>query len=390
MANAATPTQINVAAAGVREDRLALWRERHTRMLRMVVGSYAVDTLLLLAFWLTGAVPLASALLYGVTAAASSLGFYAVIQWAPAPWFKRHVIVLLQMVVAVLHNLAFVVWAPQVGALMLPVLFIVYAFGTLSMRRGLLVTTCLGLTVLVGMALAESEPLAFPMATLAQRLMCGLWVSSILARCVFIGRFGARIRESLNRRNVELEVTHGQLEALALRDELTGALNRRSIMQVLAGEASKFEQGGPPFGAALFDLDHFKQINDIHGHVVGDHVLRRFTTVVASELRSGDRLGRYGGEEFLVVVGAGTSLSALLRVGERARHRLAEVDWADLSQGLSVTVSVGVALARNGESTEALIERADGALYRAKREGRNRVCLDGAADQASSGIPLSA
>ena len=105
-------------------------------------------------------------------------------------------------------------------------------------------------------------------------------------------------------------------------------------------------------------------------------MLRRFTTVVASELRSGDRLGRYGCEEFLVVVGADTSLPALLRVGERARHRLADVDWADLSQSLCVTVSVGVALARRGEAMEALIERADIALYRAKREGRNRVCSD--------------
>ena len=128
-----------------------------------------------------------------------------------------------------------------------------------------------------------------------------------------------------------------------------------------------------PFAVALFDIDLFKHVNDEHGHLVGDEVLRRFVIAAAAAIRGTDRLGRYGGEEFLLVMPTTDREDAAVAAAERIRESVRAVDWAGLNAGLDVTVSAGIGLARVGESVEALLGRADTALYAAKHAGRNCV-----------------
>ena len=128
-----------------------------------------------------------------------------------------------------------------------------------------------------------------------------------------------------------------------------------------------------PFAVALFDVDLFKRVNDEHGHLVGDEVLRRFSDAATGAIRAVDRLGRFGGEEFLVLMPATDSAVAAVAAADRIRGALNLVDWSSLHCGLGVTVSAGVTVARAGDTVEALIGRADVALYTAKREGRDCV-----------------
>jgi len=118
----------------------------------------------------------------------------------------------------------------------------------------------------------------------------------------------------------------------------------------------------------LFDIDHFKQFNDQHGHEAGDRVLKTLATTVESCLRAGDRFGRWGGEEFLILTGIDPKGAELL--AERLRRKVEEIDLGDLGQ---VTISIGVASYHPGDNRKQLVARADQAMYQAKSEGRNRV-----------------
>jgi diguanylate cyclase (GGDEF)-like protein len=162
----------------------------------------------------------------------------------------------------------------------------------------------------------------------------------------------------------------------ATRDALTGALNRRTVVEGLKRELMRAQRDGGAVGVILMDLDHFKRINDTYGHPVGDLVLHEAVQRIQRELRPHDMLGRYGGEEFLLVLPGCTAVDAAT-IAERLRRRLAD-EPMNLSVGqLSITSSFGVASsAEVRHDAESLMRLADASLYRAKHEGRNRVVLD--------------
>jgi len=163
---------------------------------------------------------------------------------------------------------------------------------------------------------------------------------------------------------------HAQLmQALATTDPLTGLPNRRALDECLQAALAAAQRHGEPVSVALIDVDHFKRVNDRYGHAAGDRVLVQLGHRLAADLRASDRLGRWGGEEFLLVSGH-TPLAAALELAERLR---ASVAGFSFGHGEPVTVSVGVAQVRQGDDAERLLERADAALYRAKDAGRNRV-----------------
>ena len=163
------------------------------------------------------------------------------------------------------------------------------------------------------------------------------------------------------------------LRRTAERDALTGGFNRRTLDQHAAREC-KLAGNHKPLSVLFLDLDWFKRINDTHGHPCGDECLRKVAATLRAELRPQDVFGRYGGEEFLVLLPGQDAASARL-VGERLRQAVesAVVDWQ--GEPLRFTVSIGLAVLRDGDDPEKLLARADKALYRAKREGRNRVCV---------------
>ncbi|MCE0731882.1 GGDEF domain-containing protein [Halomonas sp. G15] len=161
-----------------------------------------------------------------------------------------------------------------------------------------------------------------------------------------------------------------RLEFLARHDELTGLLNRRAGLALLEEEIARSQRYVTPLCVATCDLDHFKRVNDRHGHAAGDAVLREAASRMRSTLRQHDHLVRMGGEEFMVVL-PGISRREGWRAMERLRLQLAATPLEQ--PPLTLTLSAGVTEFSAGESADALMERADQALYRAKREGRNRV-----------------
>jgi len=162
----------------------------------------------------------------------------------------------------------------------------------------------------------------------------------------------------------------------ALRDPLTETGNRVAMEQALQREFELARRHGQPISVLMLDIDHFKQINDNYGHSVGDVVLKTVAASIKDQLRNIDRVFRYGGEEFLILL-SNTHREAAALVGERLRHAAQVQDYEGDGQLVSLTVSLGCATLLPGESMESLLRRADGALYVAKREGRNRLTMAG-------------
>ena len=171
-----------------------------------------------------------------------------------------------------------------------------------------------------------------------------------------------------------------QLEALASMDPLTGAGNRRSMERDLAHATRDADPSRMPCAVVILDLDHFKRVNDLHGHEAGDRVLIDFVGILRTHLRRGDRLYRYGGEEFVVLLND-TDVQGLNAVVRKLR---AQVRQHLLSPTGRVTVSMGVAIWQPGEDWSGMLGRADAALFMAKRNGRDCVMWDRAPDMLSA------
>ncbi len=166
---------------------------------------------------------------------------------------------------------------------------------------------------------------------------------------------------------------HQQLKSRASTDELTGVLMRRALREMAPAAVARAQNAGREAALVMLDLDRFKTINDVHGHVVGDAVLHHTAQVLQAQLRPDALLGRFGGEEFMVLVDVG-DIAAARAVAERLRLAMASTPCpVSGGRAIPVTISVGVALFGLGEGLDTTLMRADEALYRAKRGGRDRV-----------------
>ena len=167
-----------------------------------------------------------------------------------------------------------------------------------------------------------------------------------------------------------------RLERLANRDALTGCLSARATRDEIRRTLALAGRQDRPASLALIDVDHFKRVNDVHGHAVGDHVLRRLGSFLMTELRGTDAVGRLGGEEFVVVMMDIAQADALVKIDAiRARFSTLDMPTVDASSGLRCSFSAGIAQWNPPEVGSALLHRADAALYAAKRGGRDRVAL---------------
>jgi diguanylate cyclase (GGDEF)-like protein/PAS domain S-box-containing protein len=162
---------------------------------------------------------------------------------------------------------------------------------------------------------------------------------------------------------------------LAMTDTLTGIPNRRHFEMAVASRVAELAGYGRPFGLLVADVDHFKRLNDTHGHATGDAALRTIARTMLESTRPSDDIARYGGEEFVLTV-SDVDADGLRGVATRLRTMVAKSLVRAGDRRVRVTVSVGGALAAPGERAAAVFERADGALYRAKQAGRNRVEID--------------
>ncbi|RWM05174.1 MAG: GGDEF domain-containing protein [Mesorhizobium sp.] len=204
---------------------------------------------------------------------------------------------------------------------------------------------------------------------------------ALLATALFFGTFfiypliRGQVREEgkLRAMTVSLSARSQTLEQAALTDGLTGMQNRRYFDDALREYLQEFRRIDRPVGLMILDLDHFKQVNDTHGHDVGDEVLRAVATCLRGMTRYHDVVARLGGEEFAVVT-PNMDVELLARFAERIRKAIANLSIMSGNVRLKVTTSVGLAVWDHKESAEEFYRRADRQLYEAKKQGRNRVC----------------
>ncbi len=220
-----------------------------------------------------------------------------------------------------------------------------------------------------------------------------LILAAIVGCCYLYSKQLRELRYELQSRNDELQSVVARITKIAEQDHLTKSYNRRYIMDAIARERGVADRTGAAFSILLFDIDHFKSINDRYGHIIGDQILTDFARRVKGELRGMDTVnatdhkrsfGRYGGEEFIAVL-PGTDLLGAQRCAERIRTIIARHVFRE---NYTITVSVGVAEYQRGETIPQLMTRADQALYRAKRDGRNQVrCSERPIEKTVQTIP---
>lgn len=345
-------------------------RRRSTYIAQAV--SYLISAAILALYAYAGTISFAVSIVYlicGITSTAVGL-YLSEINFNDR--FKDQYLTVPQSIVSMTIQLVAIYLAPEVGFYFIFILFIVLSFGALLMnaRETAIVWTysTIGLAVLL---LLTDKPIAMPMTTWAERALLLACAVTALGRCASTGLYGSSMREALFKRGNELKKAHARIEELAQVDELTGLLNRRYIMRSLNEELTRAQRVGIRCSVAIIDLDFFKRINDQFGHPVGDEVLRGFALALSANIRDIDRLGRYGGEEFLLIL-PDTARDDALRTVDRLRSIVSELDWTALS-GMNVSMSAGISEVRPEDSAQDILGRADVALYRAKDAGRNQV-----------------
>jgi diguanylate cyclase len=354
-----------------------LVRARRVRQRRQMylgqVASYSLGAFVLLLYAFDGVISIDIASLFWF-GGLLIIGTFAVLSEAGVgDRFSDHYLTVFQISAHMALQFVFLLSVPTIGVAFLSVLFLIFAFGTLRMTSiQAMLTWAIATAGLAAVFLASDLPIGMPVATRLQRTASMLCFALVIGQCAFLGLFGATLRKILYRRSIELKAAYQRIEELAELDELTGSYNRRCIMRLLDAEIEKSRQTSTPCAIALIDLDWFKRINDAHGHPVGDEVLRTFAITIFANIRPADCFGRYGGEEFLLLL-PGMDGEAASRMLDRLRGIVADLDWSAFSPGMRVTISAGVVTLRDNDTADTFLVRADSALYSAKAQGRNRI-----------------
>jgi diguanylate cyclase len=369
------PIAAELDGAGTKPTAKALLRRaQQRRQIQGMIGvSYVVDAAVLLLYAYAGTIPLMIGPAFaacGLTLIAcsivlSELGFNE--------RFRDHYLVAPQSAANMMIMLGFTWIAPEVGVMFLCTLFVVFSFSSLrsTPRQTMMIWTAMALGM-SALFLLTDKPIAMPHGSYLERVATMLVFILTIGRCMFVGMFSSSMQQSLYQSGQKLKEAYKRIEELAELDELTGSFNRRCIMRMLDEEIARAGRSASPCSIALIDLDWFKRINDAYGHPTGDEVLRTFAITMFANIRSADRFGRYGGEEFLLVL-PDMAAEKAVRALDRLRAIIGDLDWSAFSPGMTVTISAGVATLRPNETPDSFLARADSALYAAKARGRNRI-----------------
>lgn len=274
----------------------------------------------------------------------------------------------IQICVAVLVTMYAMYFAHESRGVLLLIYVVVFLFGIFHLdTRGFLYVSVFtfvtyGIDLLL---LYQYHPQGINLKMELVQLFC---FAVVLVAFSVIGGYISGMRTKLNK---SLTV----IKEMSIRDELTGAYNRRHIIEQFENERQRVSRGGARFSLVMLDIDHFKAVNDTLGHLAGDEVLRGTSDVIRSTLRSVDLYGRFGGEEFLIIM-TQTDIEGAMICVERVRKAVEQKRFPSLGNDFRVTASLGLTDYRENEKIDTTIARADRALYRAKEAGRNRVEYD--------------
>lgn len=350
------------------------------RRFLMALVTYIFSSLLFLTYTLTGAMSHNGYLWVTLLTVAVNLGFFFAFRSGLNLRFTDASLTVPQILAAtgVLLLASYYVDEGRGALLLLYVVIFLFGVFRLSTRQfiGLSAVTLLAYVGVLFMLWLARPEVVQPRQELLQLLALAI----LLPNFALVAGNVSRLRERLSEANRELGEAMKQIQALVIRDDLTQQYNRRHMMTLLEDERARAVRTGCRFCVLMFDLDDFKAVNDACGHVQGDAVIRDVVRIVSHELRGTDRLGRYGGEEFLVLL-PGLTEEEGCRVGERLCARVAEECRRPGGAEQPQTISVGVAEFRSPETVMALLDRVDRAMYVAKAGGRNRVCSAVAAEE---------
>ena len=320
---------------------------------------------------------LANAVHVRVWTVCSVLGLIVVYAAIRSGWsrrFKDPALTLAQILYAITCCVAAFVIAGPARGVTLPILAIILMFGifglTTRQMLGVLVYSLVAFGVASGVVAARDEP-DYP--TVVAAAYVGMVVVVLLSSTFLTTRVQST-REHLRRQKAELARALEQIRQLATHDDLTGLLNRRAMLDRMQLEQHRSLRSGSPLLIAQLDIDHFKAVNDTHGHAAGDLVLQSFADTVRRNVRDTDVLARWGGEEFVLLL-CDTPAADAVALMERLRQAVQamQVPVPQGGQPITVTVSIGLARHAPADPLAGTLERADRALYAAKAGGRNRV-----------------
>ena len=214
-------------------------------------------------------------------------------------------------------------------------------------------------------------------------VIVGLGFALILLRCLLLNYFATVLRMRVMSRAEDLEERVEAVQEIATHDALTGALNRRAMLPLLADQIQLMKRKNTPSVVVMVDIDHFKRVNDNYGHPAGDAVLRQIVNTIDAGIRPTDKLSRFGGEEFLLLMPA-TVLDEGVDVVERLRRAVEGLEWKSIAPGLKLTISAGLTDIGDKDTVDSVLKRVDIYLYEAKSSGRN-INVSRSVNQASSG-----
>jgi len=316
--------------------------------------------------------PMPWVLSWALLAIGGAFGAYGLIRSGWSEHFADPALTAWQMASSLLIGAMAYPIAGPLRTLVLPIMMLILVFGMFQLRGrvalwlSLLALAYLGAAMLFSVRVWPRQlDVAIEWGHFMMAMVCLPGVGILAGRL-------SRIRYRLVQHREQLHAALARIEELATRDVLTGLFNRRHADGLLSQALQRRRRSGTPFCIALIDLDHFKRINDRHGHAVGDAVLRAFAEAAQSTLRGTDTLARWGGEEFLLLlddVDAAAASIAMQRIQNAVAQAAVEAD----GRAVSFSFSAGVAVHQEGESELVLLDRADRALYQAKAAGRDRV-----------------
>lgn len=336
---------------------------------------YAINVLILLGFASAEEISYGVPLWILLIALLVNAGFVISIASGTTKHLRDPSLIAAQIFTACGINLLMILLAPQVAYMAVLNLFVLLSYGSVHFTQRTFLFAWFFLSCILGIELRlVGSDIDIATATQTQRWLFWLVLALALGRFLAINAEVSRLRLRLQERNQKLSMMAARLGDLASRDELTKLWNRREFMRLLQEERKRISRRGGSFCVALIDADHFKQVNDRFGHLVGDAVLQELAQVFDRARRMTDTLARYGGEEFVLLLhdaNAETARHAL----ERMRIAVEQHDWEQVAPGLRVTVSAGVAESLPTDEINQTIDRADRALYEAKHAGRNRVMI---------------
>ncbi|MAA64421.1 MAG: GGDEF domain-containing protein [Alteromonadaceae bacterium] len=358
-------------------SRIAGEQSLRLRRLGMSFLSYQVTFIVVVMFWLQALLPLSVVIEFFGAAVLINGTFFVLIKTNVNLRFKDPALTALQIVASALPPLwvMYFLEAAQARTIFLLIAVVPALYGILALKTrdffivaGCFVLAYIGLVFAVWLTKPEILDLSLELVQIFAYFL-------VMAQIAMIGGFISGLRGKLRKKNLELKHAMARISELVNIDELTGVCNRRKLFEVLAEETNRFSRTQGPFSVCILDIDFFKQVNDTFGHQAGDQILRQVAQTVSQSLRQIDCFGRYGGEEFLMILPQ-TSLEGARVKAERVRSDVAALQFDGIEPEFSITVSIGVAQCRKEDSAEDTIARADQALYIAKQKGRNQTAME--------------